>query len=485
MFNSAESLQIAIVGGGITALASAYNLEKLATELGLKIQITIFEKESEPGGKIRSAKRGDFLVEFGPDSVATRQPAVMKLVNELGMASQVVVPKQRKFSIMKNGAMQAVDLSLLAPFPKNLKGLFGTKLVSLRGKIRACIGGALFWISADRFFCGAKDQDLATYFRKKWGYEMSLNLLEPLFSGLYGGDLSKISKKVLQAQAGGDKSADQISANVKKEIKSPYIGFRNGISDLINALKEQLKFTTFFFSETVTGIERGARGIVVKTASRDSEFSICLLTTPAHEAAALLLNSAADAASLLSNFVATDAAIVSFGFSSVKASDAQIDLAGSGVIVPASESGKIRGITISSRKWENRAPEGKLLVRVFGREGVFESLSTEEAIEVAAAELTRILKIEGDREYAELRVWKSGSALCGLGHEEKVGELKSRLRAIPGLFIAGAPYGGVGIGDCIASASKIAEEIIKYLNECPQLAGEILNLENENAVCPG
>lgn len=485
MFHSAQPLQIAIVGGGITALTSAYNLEKLASEQGLKIQITIFEKESEPGGKIQSARRGDFLVEFGPDSIATRQPAVIKLINELGMASKVVVPKQRKFSIMQNAIMQPVDLSLLAPFPKNVKGLFGTKLVSLSGKLRACIGGALSWLSADRLFSSSQDQDLATYFRRKWGKEMSLNLLEPLFSGLYGGDLSRISKRVLQTQVVTNGRTEKISGSTSSQIRSPYIGFRDGISDLINTLKEHLKDTTFLFLEGVKAIEKSNNGIIVKTASLNREFSICLLTTPANEAAALLSESINDAASLLSSFVATDAAIVSFGFSSFKASNEQLDLAGSGVIVPASESTKIRGITISSRKWENRAPENKLLVRVFGREGVFENIPAQEAIEVAAAELRRILKIDAEREYAELKVWRSGSALCGLGHAEKVSQLKDRLGLIPGLFIAGAPYGGVGIGDCIASAHNVAQEIMSYLNECPQIEGEILNLENRNAVCPG
>ena len=450
MSSQESSVKIALVGGGITALTCAFNLEKLAALNGVNIQITIFEQEAELGGKLKSGNRGDFLVEFGPDSIATRQPAVMMLINEVGMASEIVVPKQRQFSIMRSGKMQLVDLSLLAPFPRNIRGLFATELVSFSGKMRACLGGALDFLSSGKVSASKADRDLASYFRRKWGNEMSRNLLEPLFSGLYGGDLEKISQTVIQVNSS--------ASSASSKPKSPYIGFKNGIFSLINAIKNNLKHTTFCCSEAVKGIQKSETGIMIKSDKDSFEFSICLITTPARAASRLLLNSLPKAAKLLSDFEASDAAIVSLGFSSFN--QGLLDLAGSGVIVPASESSSIRGITISSRKWENRAPDGSLLLRVFGREGVFENLSQEQAVSLAKAEVERLLKISGEISYSELHSWKSGSALCAVGHQQKVRELKDELGLIPGLFVAGAPYGGVGIGDCIESATKVAHEII-------------------------
>lgn len=453
-------IKIAIVGGGVSALATAYYIEKFIKSSGINAEICIFEQESQVGGKIRSERRGDFLVEFGPDSIATRQPAVMSLIRELGLESDVIAPKLRRFAIMRNGKILQVDLSLLAPFPKNIKGLFTTKLVSLSGKLRACLGGILSFLTKDKIYSSKQDQDLSSYFRSKWGDEMFYGLLDPLFSGLYGGDLAKISKTVLQSP---NKS--------NRELRlPPYIGFRAGISSIIEAIKNSLKNTDFCFSEPIRALFKSEHGILVRSSKDSFEFNVCVLTTPAHVAERILQNSLPEASRILSEFQCSDAAIVSLGFIDYQAAEGLLDLAGSGVIIPESESSSVRGITISSRKWENRAPDNMLLVRVFGREGVFEKLSETDAISLAMIELGRIIKVKGELVYSECHKWKWGSALCGVGHQDRVANLRRSLVAMPGLFVTGAPYGGVGIGDCIDSAQKVAQQISEYLSSLEDLS---------------
>jgi oxygen-dependent protoporphyrinogen oxidase len=179
----------------------------------------------------------------------------------------------------------------------------------------------------------------------------------------------------------------------------------------------------------------------------------------------LLVGLAPEAAKLLKDFKSSDAAIVSLGFGTYESNSDILEQAGSGVIVPVSESKSIRGITLSSRKWINRSPEAQLLVRVFGREGVFEKLSKEEAIKLALSELERLLSVKGELLYSDLHLWKMGSAQCGVGHREKVANVKSALKEYPGIFLLGAPYGGVGIGDCIQSAKRVAQEVLDYIQQ--------------------
>jgi oxygen-dependent protoporphyrinogen oxidase len=44
-----------------------------------------------------------------------------------------------------------------------------------------------------------------------------------------------------------------------------------------------------------------------------------------------------------------------------------------------------------------------------------------------------------------------------LGHVGRVAQIRERLAAYRGLFVAGAAYAGVGIPDCIASGEEAAD----------------------------
>ena len=49
-----------------------------------------------------------------------------------------------------------------------------------------------------------------------------------------------------------------------------------------------------------------------------------------------------------------------------------------------------------------------------------------------------------------------------LGHGGRVADIRERLTAHRGLFVAGAAYAGVGIPDCIASGEAAADEALVY-----------------------
>ena len=56
---------------------------------------------------------------------------------------------------------------------------------------------------------------------------------------------------------------------------------------------------------------------------------------------------------------------------------------------------------------------------------------------------------------------QKGSAICdvacGAGHLALVETIERRLAALPGLFLAGGAYRGVGIADCVRSGEAAAE----------------------------
>ena len=68
---------IAIVGGGLSGLATAY---QLACE---GIEFTLFEASGRLGGIIETVHRQGFVIECGPDSWVTEKPWARELAVEL------------------------------------------------------------------------------------------------------------------------------------------------------------------------------------------------------------------------------------------------------------------------------------------------------------------------------------------------------------------------------------------------------------------
>jgi oxygen-dependent protoporphyrinogen oxidase len=63
------------------------------------------------------------------------------------------------------------------------------------------------------------------------------------------------------------------------------------------------------------------------------------------------------------------------------------------------------------------------------------------------------------------RVFRSrdGAAQHNVGHIARMGELRSRLDTLPGLFVAGSGFESIGIPDCIANGRRVAALAADYV----------------------
>jgi oxygen-dependent protoporphyrinogen oxidase len=50
-----------------------------------------------------------------------------------------------------------------------------------------------------------------------------------------------------------------------------------------------------------------------------------------------------------------------------------------------------------------------------------------------------------------------------VGHGGRVSAIEERLQDLPGLYLAGNAYSGIGISDCIRTGKSAAEKAMKYL----------------------
>jgi oxygen-dependent protoporphyrinogen oxidase len=141
-------------------------------------------------------------------------------------------------------------------------------------------------------------------------------------------------------------------------------------------------------------------------------------------------------------------------------------LDGYGYVVPRAEGRSVLACTWASTKFSGRAPEGSVLLRAFvGRAGQEDTLgrTNEQLLELVRAELEGLLEISAEPILWRVYRWPRAMPQYELGYPQKLEVIEERLRAHPGLLVAGSAYRGVGIPDCIESGERAAAAALAHL----------------------
>ena len=76
-------------------------------------------------------------------------------------------------------------------------------------------------------------------------------------------------------------------------------------------------------------------------------------------------------------------------------------------------------------------------------------------------ELREIAGITARPRFTRISRWPRSMAQYTVGHPQRLAEMEARVAAIPGLYLAGNAYSGIGIPDCIRMGRAAAEGILK------------------------
>src|ERR1700760_4369450 len=105
--------RIAIIGGGISGLTAAYELE-LARKRGADIDWHLYEASDRLGGIIETTRLGSgdagFVLEGGPDGWVSEKPWARDLAIELGLEDDLIYSNDatRKTYIYLDGQLRAL-----------------------------------------------------------------------------------------------------------------------------------------------------------------------------------------------------------------------------------------------------------------------------------------------------------------------------------------------------------------------------------------
>ncbi len=122
-----------------------------------------------------------------------------------------------------------------------------------------------------------------------------------------------------------------------------------------------------------------------------------------------------------------------------------------GMIIPASENRAFSGATFATSKFDFRAPAGHVLIRLF----------TKLKPEAAKIDFERLFKPKREAVLFESASIEYADPKLAPDHFKQVEILEKTLP--DGFFIAGSPYRGVGIADCVVQSKNVVQQIRAYL----------------------
>jgi oxygen-dependent protoporphyrinogen oxidase len=465
---------VTIIGGGITGLATAFYLQKKSQEAGRAIDYVLVERDPRFGGKIVTETAGEFVIEGGPDSFVTMKPWGTQLCRDLGLEKDIIPTNdhQRNVFVLKKGK--------LVPFPGGYRLTVPTEfipfalspLISPLGKLR--MGMDLFIPPRKE----AGDESLGSFIRRRLGAEALDRIAEPIMAGIYSarGDILSMESTFPQFLEMERKHGSLIKAMRQAKKQAPprngpapamFTSLRGGMNELVEAMVHQLK-GELCPGNQVTGLQRRASGFEVRLESATVQPIITdavVLTTPAYITAPLIDPLAPELASLLRQVRYVSTANVSLGYRWNEVKD-QHSFNGFGFVIPKSENRQIVACTWSSTKFDHRAPGEDILVRTFvggeGKEHLVD-LADEDLIRLVRDEIASIMGVSAQPVVAKVFRWPKASPQYEVGHLDRVAQMEALAGQIPGLYLSGSAFRGVGIPDCIKSALTTVDQLMTYL----------------------
>jgi oxygen-dependent protoporphyrinogen oxidase len=451
-------VRVAVLGGGIAGLAAARRLESLLPEA----ELVLVEREGRLGGKLLTERADGFVVEGAADSFLSRKERGVGLVEELGLAGELVArrPENARSFVRIGAELHPLPEGLTGLIPTSLEALESSTLLSDEGRARV----------ADEIEIPSVppggDESVASFVTRRLGREAYERLVEPLMTGIYGGDGEQLSLqatfpqlRVLELEHGSLLRGLQEQAPVG-DPRPPFLGLRAGMGALADAVAGALERTTTFTGRAAQVVHEGFRVELEEGEAISADGVVVAL--PAFAAAGVLAELSDELARLLADIPYASSAIVTLA---LREHEVARPLDGYGYVVPRASGSDALAATWSSSKWADRAPGGHALVRVYlGRFGGRDvtALTDDDLVELARAEL-RTVGVDAAPTRTWVHRWPRGMPQYVLGHVERVETIDAVLAELPGLALAGAAYRGVGIPDCIASGEAAAESIARSL----------------------
>jgi oxygen-dependent protoporphyrinogen oxidase len=418
---------------------------------------------------ILSEEIDGFTIDAGPDSLLIQKPEGIRLCEEIGLGDRLVSTKLPRLAyIQRGGRLYPLPAASVLGIPTRTGPFLRTGLFSWPGKLR--MGFELFVPPAT----GDADESVGAFMTRRFGREATEYLAEPLLAGIHAGDVDRLSMRALfprfvEAERRTGSLLRAFRRQTAAARPSPDGAFKSlpgGLSEMVRALLTALAAGAVRLNTPVARIERTADGrFRVSTQSGESIHARAIvIATPAYVTSSLVRNVDAELARLCTEIPYASSGTVALAFPRGAVAH---PLNGSGFVVPRVERTGILAASWLSSKWPHRAPADRVLLRAFvggARDPGALDRPDAELVALSLTALRPLLSIAGDPLFTRVYRWERANAQHEVGHLARMAAIDHALTRLPGLFLTGSGFRGVGIPDCVADGRATAAQVAEWLH---------------------
>jgi oxygen-dependent protoporphyrinogen oxidase len=442
-------MRIAIVGAGISGLATTFYLQKAHPDW----ELTLYDAKPEPGGTMHTVDIEGFRFEAGGNGFLTNKPDSMQLVKDAG-AEDLLLPSSdlaRKRFIFTDGELHRL--------PESPSLFLKSRLLTLPQKLRV----------AGEFFVPPKkddaDESLQAFGYRRVGKAFTDVFLDAMTAGIYATTPDRVSVSAafplvvqLEREYGG--LFKGMLARRKKQAGpgGVLMSFKGGVGSFIRHLRQRIE-ADWRLGEAVSGIRRDGEEYLVATASGETRVDQVVVSAAAHAAAGMLQGLDNELSSMLAAIDYSPIAVVGFGYRNL-----EHPLDGFGLLTTTSAKLPVLGVLWDSSIFGDRAPEGAKSLRVMiggQRNPELVEQDEEGLIHGALEGIRRTMGVTAEPDVHFVQRWRHGIPNYPVGHLDSMENLFERLGDHPGLHLNCNAYYGIAMNDCVRNSRELAAVIAR------------------------
>ena len=442
-------MRVVVVGGGISGLAAAWGAQATLPEGS---EVLVLERDAAVGGKARTFRHGDWLLEGGPGGYIPGRHELNRLIAASGMETHRVtagVSARRRF-LYRGGRLRNV--------PTNPLAFASSGILSLPGLLRLAAEPLVAARPAS-----APEETVWQFAERRLGRQAAERLIAPMTLGIFAGDARRLSLPAAFPRMARleQEHGSLIRGLIRRRghtSAGPLTSFADGMQSLPRGLAEHGGFTVRTAAE-VRALQRDGeqwRVAVVGDAEAIPADAV-IVAAEAWAAAKLMGAHDTELARDLAGITCPPVAVLGLGYT-------ETDLArlpnGFGALVARGEGLRMLGSTWDSHLYPGRSPRGHTLLRVMyggGADPEAALLSDEKLLSLARSDLARLVGITAAPRYVDLVRWARAIPQYELGHAERVLRIERAVDRLPGLYLTGNALRGVAFADAAADGVRTGE----------------------------
>lgn len=467
--------RLAVLGGGISGLASAFWLgERLP-----QADITVLDASDRWGGLIGTLREKDYLIETGPLAFPTGGPATADLIRRAGLASRCLPSRS-------TGGIGIWDGRRIVPAPKTAWDVLRRRILSPRALARLLCEPFMPRTPAGR------DVSIREFFRRRTGEEFFACLLEPLAAGILAGDPAclSLSANLPRFSAMEREAGSLAKAWMKERLPGgrrpgrpasdlpPASTTAEGCGGLVEGLVQELRGRGVRLETAcaIRSLSRRPDGFAVHWEAggrpRTGEFEAVIAALPAPALAALEADWPEGVPAFLRGIPHVSLSPVYLAF---PVPDAGKGFAGEGILPQPRSGEEFLSCFIPSRMAPGRCPPDQVLLRFLlggSRKPYLADLAPAQAEGLAGQASRRMLGTSGSPVFARTLRHRACLPQLLVGHAEALARCRATLRREwPGFHLAGTSFQGPGIENAVASGRQAAAEAARIFHPIPESVG--------------